>query len=135
MLVIDASVVVKVLTEERGSIVATDRLIGEPARTAPDWLKAEIASALSKKVRYGGLPIETAERSLAALAVIMPDLAPSEPLIDKALVLSVVLRHAFYDCLYLALAIDQDCMMLTADQKFFAAVAATDLKHRVELLQ
>ena len=134
MIVVDASVVVKVLTEERGSTVAADRFIREPSRT-PDWLKAEIASALSKKVRYGGLPIESAERSLAALAVIMPDMAPSEPLISNALILSVALRHAFYDCLYLSLAIDHDCLLLTADKKFFAAVAATDQKHRVELLQ
>ena len=55
MLVVDASVIMKVLTEEVGSDLAVERLAQAPARTAPDWLTVEIASALSKKIRYGGL--------------------------------------------------------------------------------
>lgn len=134
MLVIDASVVVKALTEEIGSDLATDRLALEPHRVAPDWLSVEIASALSKKVRHAGLPPAIAEKYLAALPMIIPDLAPTLPLLPAALRLSIGLRHAVYDCLYLALAIDRDCALLTADRKFFDTVASCEHGQRMELL-
>jgi predicted nucleic acid-binding protein len=134
MLVFDASVVVKVLTEEAGSDRATGRLALEPERTAPDWLCAEIASALSKKVRYAGLPIAQAEQALAALPSIMPDLVPTARLIEPALSLSIELSHAVYDCLYLALALAQDCNVVTADRKFFEAASRSKYVARVELL-
>lgn len=133
MLVFDASVVVKVLTEEVGSDRAVERVTIEPDRCAPDWLFIEIASALSKKVRYAGLPPAHATEGLAALPTIMPDLVPTADLIAPALSLSIELRHAVYDCLYLALALARGCNVLTADHKFFDAASRSQYAARVEL--
>ena len=134
MIVVDASVVVKLLTEEHGSDLAIDRISREPERTAPDWLQVEIASALAKKVRYAGLPTDQAQRSLAAIPAVMPDIVSSTPLLGHAMELSIALRHALYDCLYLALAIREDCAVLTADIKFFEAAGRSEYYNRVELL-
>lgn len=134
MLVIDASVVVKVLTEESGSDLAADRLQRENDRMAPDWLNAEIASALSKKIRYFGLPVAQAMQSLAAVPLIVPDLVTTATLLEPAMALSISLRHALYDCLYLALALREDCNVLTADRKFFGAASLSLYADRVEFL-
>lgn len=133
MLVFDASVVVKVLTEEVGSDRAVERLTQEPDRCAPDWLAVEIASALSKKVRYAGLPPAQATEALAALPAILPDLVTTAQLIEPALSLSIELRHAVYDCLYLALALSRGCNVLTADHKFVDAASRSQYAARVEL--
>lgn len=134
MIVVDASVVIKLLTEEKGSDLAVLRVARETERTAPDWLHAEIASALSKKVRYAGLPIVQARQSLAAVSSIIPDMISSFGLLEAAMALSIELRHAFYDCLYLTLAVERRCVMITADRKFFETVAATSYRERIELL-
>lgn len=36
--------------------------------------------------------------------------------------LSAQLKQAVYDCVYLALAIQYDCLMITADERFINAV-------------
>ena len=134
MIIVDASVVMKLLTREVGSAQAVERVLNERERTAPDWLQVEIASALSKKVRNDGLAADAARKAFAALPLIMPDLAPSAPLLGSAMELSIELSHAVYDCLYLALAIEAGGKMLTADRKFFAATQLSSYKHRMELL-
>lgn len=134
MIVLDASIVVKVLTEEAGSDAAIDRISREPDRVAPDWVTAEIANALSKKVRYAGLPIDLARRYIDAVPKVLTDVVDSAGLFDRALDLSVALQHAFYDCLYLALAIGEDAALLTADKKFAEAAGRGGLGDRLELL-
>lgn len=135
MIVVDASVVMKLLTRETGSALAVDRLAREPDRTAPDWIQIEVASALSKKVRYAGLPVAAAREGFAALPLIVPDLAPSAPLLARAMDLSFEISHAVYDCLYLALALAIDAKVLTADQKFFDLASEMKYRGRVELLE
>ena len=134
MIVVDASVVMKLLTREQDASLAVERVSREPERTAPDWLYAEVASALSKKVRYGGLSLAFVDEALASLPLIMPDLVPSKPLLRLAIELSVQLRHAIYDCMYLAVAMEEQCTLLTADHKFATAVSESVYRDRVEML-
>jgi len=134
MIVLDASIVVKLLTREAGAGLAVERVAREPERIAPDWLYAEVANALSKKVRYAGLPWTLAQEGWLALPTILPDIVPSMPLAEEAMRLSVELRHAFYDCLYLALALRERALLLTADRKFFEALADQPYRRSVELL-
>lgn len=134
MLIVDASVVMKLLTREVGSDMAIDRISQTPERIAPDWLQAEVASALAKKVRFAGLPIAIAKQAFAALPSIMPDLVPTGPLLGRAIDLSVDLSHALYDCVYLALALETGGRMITADQKFFAVVGQSPYRDQIELL-
>jgi predicted nucleic acid-binding protein len=133
VIVADASVVVKVLTEEAGSAAAM-RAVADNDVAAPDFIRFEVASALSKKVRYAGLPIEQATNALDALPLIVPDQHDATRLVGRAIDLSISIRHAVYDCLYLALAEQLECKVLTADEKFLAAVGQSEWKRRIELL-
>lgn len=132
--VFDASVVVKMLTEEPLSALAASVIAAEEERLAPDFLRFEIASALSKKARYAGLPQAMIDRALAALPGVIDELVSAERLISSAMALSIELRHALYDCLYLALAEMRDCMVVTADDKFAKVVEASRLSHRLQRL-
>src|SRR5690242_2237853 len=133
MIVADASVIVKVLTEEVGSAEAT-RTVADTDVVVPDFIQFEVASALSKKVRYAGLPAKQAEDALEVLPLIVPDRYDTSRLLDRAFALSVSIRHALYDCIYLALAEQLDCKLVTADEKFLNAVERTDLSPRIERL-
>ncbi|WP_295560259.1 type II toxin-antitoxin system VapC family toxin [uncultured Sphingomonas sp.] len=134
MIVLDASVVVKLLVQESSSALALDRVEHEPVRLAPSICVAEVANALSKKVRYDGLPIAAATEVLGNLPAVVYQLIDTDGLIDAGMALSVRCRHALYDCLYLALAIREGCVLLTADAKFVTACRLAGLSDMVELL-
>ncbi|WP_353987066.1 type II toxin-antitoxin system VapC family toxin, partial [Staphylococcus aureus] len=59
---------------------------------------------------------------------------PATALLDAALEMSITLRHALYDCLYLALAIERRCVMLTSDRKFANVVSESAYRDHIELL-
>lgn len=134
MIVVDGSVAVKLVTKENGSSTAWERVLRDPERVAPAWVMAEVSSALAKKVRFSGLPLATALEAVAALSAFTFDLADFEPLLPQAMALSQQLNHPFYDCVYLALAIERGAVMLTADGKFTKAASAFGFADRVELL-
>lgn len=134
MIVIDASVLVKVLTGEFGGEAALESVSVERDRIAPDWVQLEVASAIAKKVNTGELRRVGAEAALRKLSEVVTEVVPSLELIDRAFELSLVLKHAIYDCLYLALAERLQCILVTADAKFVRAVAASPHRHSIRLL-
>jgi predicted nucleic acid-binding protein len=134
LIVLDASVVVKLLVSEPSSAQALDRIEFEDVRLAPDLCFLEVANALSKKVRYDGLPMPMVAGALAALPRLVTQVVDTGELLEVGLALSIRCRHALYDCLYLALAQREGCVLLTADAKFVAACRAADVADRVELL-
>lgn len=127
MLVADASVLIKVLTREEGTEVARAVLLEADRVIAPDLVKLEVASGLSKKVRYHGLPREQAVVALEALPQFVSDFIPFDTLITPSFDLSLRLAHAIQDCVYLALAVEQDCQLATNDQRFAARARAADM--------
>jgi predicted nucleic acid-binding protein len=63
--------------------------------------------------------LETAETALT----------PNRSLLGTATRITIELDHPAYDCLYLALAIENDCRFVTADQHFLRKVGAS--RHRL----
>jgi len=59
---------------------------------------------------------------------------PAEPDPALALTLARELRHPVYDCFYLALAIERDLSVVTADARFVHAAAQTVHAGRVRPL-
>jgi predicted nucleic acid-binding protein len=118
MLVVDASVALKFITEEPKSADARTLLAAPDPLIAPDWMLAECASGLAKKVGANGLSKASAEAGLAALPQFFFRLHPTLELLGPSLDLSVRLGHALYDCLYLALALREEATLITADLKF-----------------
>ena len=131
--VVDASVVIKWVVQEEGSDAAI-RLIERPTLSAPDLLIPECANILWKKVRRGELTRDEAVLAAELLMRADIELVPTRALMPTALRLAVDLDHAAYDCMYLALAVDQGQAFVTADGKFARLVAGarqTDLVGKV----
>lgn len=134
-LVIDASVAVKFVVREPNSEAARHFIrIADPL-IAPDWLLVEAASAMWRKVKRSELLSVHAERNLRELPSFFEQLHPSRELVEEAFGWSFRLRHSVYDCLYLALALREECGVVTADEKFHRALLAAGLEERAVLLQ
>lgn len=132
--VIDASVAVKFLTVEAGSAGALAYVDSPESLIAPELILPEVANALWKKVKNSELLEVHAEAGLEDLPQFFVELAPIAELMRVAVRLSYSLRHAVYDCLYLALALREQATLVTADAQFMKAVESASLQRHVELL-
>ena len=133
-LIVDASVALKWVLQEPDSAQA-DALLSEDL-SAPTYLLAESASVLSRKVRLGELGLEQAWHNMSLLRSVGVRLVGTLDLLEAALVLSVDLAHPIYDCLYLALAVEERSMLVTSDLQFAERVGQRrrDLAARVWVL-
>lgn len=134
MLVIDASVAVKFVTDEPGSNAAYAIVTGPEPLIAPDWVICECANVIGKKVLAKTLPRALAETCVSELPRFFSRLFDTNELIEKALRHSFDLEHAFYDCIYLALGLRENAVLLTADRKFASAAGRAGLGDHVRLL-
>ena len=122
--VVDASVVVKALVPELGSIEAAEVLRHPVA--APDLLVPECLHALWKK--FVRRELSQAEAVTAALQLESAGIAlePTQPLAGEAMALSLRLGYPAYDCFYLALAQRLGGELITADDKLVARCSQRD---------
>lgn len=114
--VIDASVAIKWVVSEPDSAEAI--LIQEKLPlAAPDLIIAECANILWKKVRRGEL--ESGEAVTAARILRQSDveILPTRHLMQSIIRLAIDLDHAAYDCVYIALAEENNWPMVTADAR------------------
>jgi predicted nucleic acid-binding protein len=124
-LTIDTSVALKLLLDEPGSSAAEALVESDSILIAPDLIHAEMANALwanalSKRIEP--------EQALALVSVWQPLLDTFYPvagLAEDALRLALLLNHAIYDCIFLALAIREDAVLVTADGKFLKLLEGT----------
>lgn len=117
--VVDASVAVKWLVDEPLSDQAAKLLEDGLLLAAPELIYAEAANALWAIARRGN--IGTADlREALDLLVDAPLIVPSsmKQLMPAAMRLAADLDHPVYDCMYLALAIQEQRPMVTADRRF-----------------
>lgn len=115
--VIDASVAVKWVVAEEGTEQAVSLLSGH-SLAAPELLVAECANILWKKVRLSELTSQEAMLAARLLQQAEIELHPMRALLERATELAIRLDHPAYDCLYLALAMVNDCRFVTADTRF-----------------
>ncbi len=114
--VIDASVAVKWVVEESGTAEAL-ALRSQYRLIAPDLLAAECANILWKKVQRKELLRSEALLAARLLQSAEVELVPSHSHMEEATRMAVDLDHPAYDCLYLALAAEQQCPFVTADER------------------
>lgn len=133
--VVDASVVVKWYVPEPDSLLARDVLASDRPLLAPDLLIAEVGNILWKKVRRDGLPREqagaVAERLLRQTGI---TLVSSTVLMLRALDVANTYGVTMYESLYLALAVQDNIAVVTADEWLVNALAGTPLSRHVRLL-
>jgi len=120
--IVDASVALKWVVQEPGSTAAA--ALADAPLAAPELLLAECANALWAKARRGELSEEEARERTDALAAAPITWVPLGELVGSAIQLACALDHPVYDCLYLALAIRDADILVTADRHFVEAVAA-----------
>jgi predicted nucleic acid-binding protein len=134
--IVDASVALKWYFREPGWEAATrlllDAIEGTRDLVAPDWIVAEVANALWKKVQRKECSGGQAREILERFATDTPQLVESVPLAPRALELSLRLGESVYDCLYLAAAIEVDASLTTADARL--ARCGRSVLPEVELL-
>lgn len=125
--VVDASVAVRWLVTEHLSEAAV-RLIGaDHTLIAPEILFVEAANALwtmSERGDFGHADLEQALDTLLLAPVVVP--VSLHDLLPPAIRLASDLAQPVYDCCYLALGLRNGAPVVTADERFVAAVR----KHR-----
>lgn len=122
--VVDASIVVKLLIDEPNTQQAEDlaqswRLNGVPV-AAPYFMPVEVTNAIYRKARLQLISMEEATRLAANLWDLGVQLRQPRELHLRAMVLAAELQQsAAYDAHYLALAQALDCDYWTADRQFY----------------
>ena len=119
--VLDACVAVKwVITEalsHKAQGLRAEFRNGVHRLAAPDVFPIEVAHALSKAERQGRItPPQGATLWMDVMAT-PPRLFPSLPLVPRAFAIATQHRIGIYDCLYIALAEQEQCELVTSDDK------------------
>ena len=119
MPVLDASAAVKLYLDEPHSDLAK-AYVDDPARTiiAPDFLLAETAAAMRNAVRDGRISRPDALFAVENLQKRVNRLVPIGPFVRLALEMALELRHPVSDCVYLAQAVEEKDILVTADLEF-----------------
>ena len=129
--VADASVVCKWHFEEDNSSLARKLLLRGDEILAPDSLLSEFANTMSRKIREEGLSPETSGKTIDLVGKQVARFVPARELLLPALDISVELRHAIYDCLYLALADREGAVLVTDDRVFLRKTADSRWRENV----
>jgi predicted nucleic acid-binding protein len=119
--VIDASIAIKWLIEEDGTAEAL-ALRRNSKLIAPDLLLAECANVLWKKVRRKELSADEAILGARLLQGAEIELLPTRSVVEAATRISIQLDHPAYDCIYVALALENDCRFVTADERLLGKI-------------
>ncbi|MDB5578769.1 MAG: PilT protein-like [Bradyrhizobium sp.] len=133
-LVVDVSVAIKWLVLEDMSDVAKELYATGDRLIAPRLIMTEIANALARKTIQGMLTRQEAKYQFSSLPQFLPDLMDIDELIETAFENACTLRHPIYDLLYLEAARKVEAQLVTADRRFTAKIAGTDLARHVTLL-
>ena len=124
-LVIDASIAVKWVIEEGGTADALALRRPEIRLIAPDLLVSECANVLWKKVQRKEISREEAFIAARLLQGADIELLPTRSVLEPAVRFAIELDHAAYDCIYIALAIDNGCQFVTADERLVKKLLAS----------
>lgn len=119
--VVDASVCTKWLLPEQGAAEASSLLRMGDRLIAPDLVNIEVIGAVLRRNRERTLSDEQVGEILTSWGDMLADgslsLTSNAEVFDRAVSISLKLRHPLKDCLYLALAEQEDADLVTADKQ------------------
>ena len=128
--VIDANIAAKWYLPETDSALA-ERLLEEEAELhAPAFLQIEFASIIWKHSIAGNVSKDLWRAAGAELRTAIANWHPDALLLEPALNLAITHRHHVFDCLYLALAIQVDGIVVTADKQFLMKFGNSEFSSR-----
>jgi predicted nucleic acid-binding protein len=121
--VVDASVALKWVIEEDGSATAR-ALVEDEELVAPDLIFIECANALWTKVRRNQIARSDAIAAFAAIEAAPISSVASRAHVASAQSIAFELEQTAYDSLYLAVALAERSILVTADEAFARAALA-----------
>ena len=131
LLVVDASVATKWFLPENGEALVSqalellDAYEKQEARfVVPDLFYVEIASAIWKAARIGRIPRAFGDQALVLLTQREFPTVPSLKLLDHAFQIATDHGRSVYDSLYVALAVQTNSQLITADERLANSLAA-----------
>ena len=129
--VLDVSVAAKWVLSESGENLTTEALqvlrefgSGHVRFLVPDLFWLELGNVLWKAVRVGRCAEADAQINLTQMRERAFETLSSTALLEQALSLAITFDRTMYDCVYLALAVQARCELLTADERLANAVGA-----------
>jgi predicted nucleic acid-binding protein len=133
--IVDSNIVAKWLLPEDQSDRARALISPSYKLRAPDLLLPELGSVLWKRVTRGELTTDESEELLRAFLDRHIDvtvrLLPSGLVIKGALQIAAAERRSLYDSIYLALAVQAQCLLVTADDRFVRSIQSNVLKSHI----
>jgi len=130
-LVVDASVAVKwcLPLSDEGLVPQAQELLDRYGNSSigflvPDLFWVEVASTIWKAVRKKRIPRGLADAALTLVQDLDIPTVSSGKMMHQAMQLAITHNRSVYDCLYVALAVQQKTEMITADEKLANALAA-----------
>ncbi|HEY3197873.1 MAG TPA: type II toxin-antitoxin system VapC family toxin [Nitrospirales bacterium] len=130
-LVVDASVAVKWLVPESHAEAAGRILTSNYELLAPDLIWAEVGNVIWKKWRRREVSGEVAGDLLRDFHRYPLQTFASRALMIAAWDLAEQYDRTFYDSVYLALAVNAECPLITADLKLYNRLKAGALAERL----
>jgi predicted nucleic acid-binding protein len=131
-LVIDANIAAKWYLPEIDSEMAEALFVSGLDFHAPNFLATEFANIFWKHSIAKRTSIEAWRLASQQLKKAIPFWHPDETLHEQALQLAVTFKHPIFDCIYLALAIHVDGIVITADKQFCNQFSQTE--HRTKVI-
>jgi predicted nucleic acid-binding protein len=92
---------------------------------APDLFTPEVANGLVAAERQGRIKQGEAALFLLDVQSNAPVFSPSSPLLVRGMEIALTTRHAVYDCVYVALAEQEQCEFVTADDRLVKSLKST----------
>jgi predicted nucleic acid-binding protein len=130
LLVLDVSVAVKWVLPLSGPLTTEAlELLDRFAKRkvdflVPDLFWVELGSVLWKAARTGRCTPQDAEAALSALRSRNLPTISSDGLLEQTLSIALTFDRTMYDSIYVALAVQAHCDLITADERLANALAA-----------
>ena len=124
--VIDSSVMIKWLLTEPDSDKALrlrdDLRSSVHELLSPDIFTVEASHALTRAERQSRILVGQARALLLDILTTPPNIHPFQPFLLRAIDISSTVRIGVYDCIYVALAEQERCELVTADTTLVRAL-------------
>lgn len=125
--VVDASVAIKWFLPEihdqfARRLLDGERFAGDQRLQVPELFFCEVGNILWKRSRRGEMTPEKAQAILDSLVTLPFNVHSHRSLMEAALTIASEMARTVYDSLYLALAIREQTVMITADERFHNAL-------------
>jgi predicted nucleic acid-binding protein len=105
-------------------VVLHDFASGTCNLVAPDLFWPEMGNILWKAARLGRISGRVCDAAVHSLQALNITTVPSKRLLESAIAIARAFDRSVYDCAYVALAVESNVPLLTADERLANALAA-----------